>query len=165
MKDFFPEAQFDPFDPPAGDKRWWYKEAYNRHGGLEWKGPEPDIFSPHTGTEEFQIQQAILEGLLEPRNQYEDYHRSQIAEPRPKSEWPVKWVQCKRCKCDYSCTGYPAGKQSKFTNEIKCHQLVDKAGYVWFWPNVCQACADYKDSFKIPKKPKPERKTRSVIKD
>jgi hypothetical protein len=164
MKDYIPIAQFDPFDSPIGDRRWWYREAYKRHGGLEWQGPEPDLFSPHTGTEENLIKLAILEGLMEPRNHFEDLHRILIAMPQTKVNWPKKWVTCKRCKCDWTCTGYPAGKQSKFTDQINCHQLIDESGYVWFWPNICLACADYREAKPV-KTIKIERKYKSPVTD
>jgi hypothetical protein len=164
MKDYIPDSKFDPFDTPVGDRRWWYREAYNRHGGMEWQGPAPDLFSPHTFSEENEIKQAILEGLLEPRNEFEDLHRGLIAFPRIRAEWPTKWVTCKRCESEWLCTGYPAGKQTKFTDEIKAHQLKDKAGYLWLWPNICQPCADYREAKPV-KRVKVERKVKELYKD
>jgi hypothetical protein len=164
MKDYIPESQFNPLDEPIGDRRWWYKKHYEQVTGVDWQGEGPDAFSPHTLSEENKIRWAILQGTLQPRNRFEEDVLSLIEYPRHRSEWPKKWVTCRKCKCDWTCTGYPAGKQTKFTDSINCHQLVEKSGYVWFWPNLCQTCADIREA--KPMKPlKVQRAVKSPIVD
>lgn len=153
MNNFIPDAPFDAFSEPSGDKRWWYTELY-KHFNLEWMGREPDRFSPHNLVEENQINLAILEGRLEPRNQSERLIRDLIDKARPKAQWPQKWVTCRICKSDWRPPGYPAGKQTKFTDAINSHQLIDSAGYIWLWPNLCQPCADRREAKLKPAKAK-----------
>lgn len=143
--DYLPNAPFDVNDEPRGDKRWFNQALYLRHG-WHWLGKTPSKYSPHTGTEEREIQEAILTGKLKPRNEHERKFRDQIALPRPKEFWPEKWVTCKICGCDWKQRGFPAGKQNKFTDHITSHQLVDESGMVWLWPNICQPCGDKRDA-------------------
>jgi hypothetical protein len=164
MKDYIPDAQFNPLDEPIGDRRWWCQDHYRSRTDLPWSGESPDTFSPHTQSEEKQIKHAIIQGLLKPRNRFEELHLSLIDKPILRADWPKKWVTCRKCKCDWTCTGYPAGKQSQFTDSISCHQLIDKEGYVWFWPTLCQTCADIREA--KPMKPlKVQRAVKSPIVD
>jgi len=140
MIDYLPSAKFDINSEPT------------------------DEYSPHTLEEENEMKQAILEGYLKPRNQYEIIHQSQICHPRPKAEWPQKWVTCKKCRCDWRCTGYPAGRQTKFSDQIRSHQLVDRDGFLWLWPNICQPCADFREAKPAPKA-KIEKKVKQPYKD
>lgn len=168
MRDYIPEARFNPSDQPIGDQRWWYKQHFEHRSDLGWQGPEPDKFSPHNLAEENEIKKAILEGRLEPRNHFEQIHRSLIAAPRPSSHWPTKWVTCRKCGCEWNCIGNPAGKQNKFTDEMAagCYQLHDKDGYLWIWPMICQPCADRREAKPKTTVPSPaKRVTRSPIVD
>lgn len=153
-------------DEPIGDRRLWYKNLYASRG-MTWNGPEPDEFSPANREEEIEINEGLLDGTFTPRNDYEKRYVAFMKGPHPRDGRPVKTVKCKNCGCEWKLAGYPAGKQTKFTDEINCHQLIDKNKCVWLWPNLCQPCADRREAkpIKPTTEPKPEKKIRHAFKD
>ena len=51
-----------------------------------------------------------------------------------KRPWPQKWIECQICSGEFPATGYPA-----------------PAGK-WYWPTICNACADLLEG-KMPQAP------------
>lgn len=124
-------------DEPIGDRRAWYQKLFARVG-MEWGGADPDVYSPVDRQEELQINEALLEGTLQPRNEWERRYLGFMGGPHRIAARPKQWIVCKLCKSEWQVDGYPAGQTAALAGIGR-----DR----WLWPNICECCAD---------KPKPK---------
>ncbi|HTD17861.1 MAG TPA: hypothetical protein VK673_21940 [Chthoniobacterales bacterium] len=152
MKDYLPDAKFNPNDEPIGDKRWWFHEIYRR-SGMVWLGPEPDEYSPHTRTEELAIESALRTGELWPRNDAE--HRYVEFMGAFKRQAPEKWVVCRRCGVEWKAKGFPAGRM------VDIATIPGQQGG-WLFPQICICCDDLMQAEARPQ-PKPKEEKEKVV--
>jgi hypothetical protein len=89
--------------------------------------------------EEDRILERILEGELQPRNDWEEAYLSFMGGPFPKASRPKKVVECCKCHTRWEATGYPSGRYAEGN---------------WLWPTICECCADFMDALALAKKAK-----------
>jgi hypothetical protein len=139
MKDFIPDAAFDLDNQPVGDQRWWFTEIYRR-SDLMWGGPVPDQYSPHTRDEEMEIEKALLEGLISPRNEYEKRYLDFVEGPWYLAVRPKRWCVCHKCGVEWQSVGFPAGRLKRFN--VALGEIIEGYPGRWFFPNRCTPCDD-----------------------
>ena len=161
MKDFIPDAPFNQYDEPIGDKRWWYHELYRRSNWV-WNGPEADIYSPHTRTEEAEIEKALLAGVITPRNEKESLYLDFMGGISKMAERPKKWCICRNCGVEWQVTGFPAGKKLvSLSTTLKGEKVSGYQGR-WLFPNLCIPCDDHLFPKRIPKSKPPKNRLPSA---
>jgi uncharacterized protein YifE (UPF0438 family) len=123
----------DPeYNRPIGDDRLWCKNHY----GSNYKGEEPEQYSPKDREEEATFLRDVLFGVRFPRTKHERFWLQYMGGPQ--EEPPPKRIQCKKCQAHFIAGGWPSPGGGEPYYPYACQICVDEesalSGHRWYPP-------------------------------